>query len=77
MLVRQITNVDANILRVGEREKAIKLFAIHKDGPAEDNRVRHEGFDEADYTVTPFERIVVEYEPLLDDKDPIIIRIAN
>lgn len=77
LLVREIRAVDGNILRVGEREQNIKLFAIHKDGPAEDNRVRHLGFDAADYTVTPFERIVIEYEPLLDDKDPIVIGIAN
>jgi hypothetical protein len=77
LLVRQILNTDSNILRVGEREQAIALFAVYKTGPAEDNRVRHLGFDYADYTVTPFQRIVVEYTLLLDDKDPIIVRIAN
>lgn len=74
LLIRTILAVDANIKSVGTTTRPFDSLYIWKYSAAEDNRVRYEAL--SGYTAKNFERIIVEYTAMLDNVDPIRVRVA-
>jgi uncharacterized phage protein gp47/JayE len=73
LLEREILGVDSNIKSLGIPSKRLDQVFIWKYSAAEDNRIRFVALN--GYTAVNNQRIVVEFTPLSDNADPIIVLI--